>query len=191
METKDVIFGRRSIRKYTNQPISDEDLQEIIEAGLYAPSNVNYQPWYFLVIKSDEKKKEMLEFMSTISKLFHPSLVNRFQKNPEAVEETETFFQGLGGAQVYILAFLLKNDYPDLSSVTQSVSAAIENMLLMAKDKGIGSCWLSVAVRVGKDEEIRQHFAPDKGPFLAMVTLGYPAEEKTAPPRREGRYDII
>ena len=58
METKDVIFGRRSIRKYTNQPISDEDLQEIIEAGLYAPSNMNYQPWYFLVIKSDEKKKE-------------------------------------------------------------------------------------------------------------------------------------
>lgn len=191
METKDVIFGRRSIRKYTNQPISDADLEEIIQAGLYAPSNINFQPWYFVVVKSEEKKREMLEFMSTVSKLFRPVLDSRFAKNPEAIEETETFFQGLGGAQVYILVFLLKPDYPDLSSVTQSTAAAIENMLLMAKDKGIGSCWLTAAVRVGKDEEIRQHFAPDKGPFLAMVTLGYPAEEKTAPPRRGGRYEII
>ncbi|MGL4791958.1 MAG: nitroreductase family protein [Anaerotignaceae bacterium] len=191
METRDALFSRRSIRKYTNQPISDEDLMDIIQAGLYAPSNVNFQPWYYVVIKSEEKKQEMLEYMATVSKLFKPVLDSRFANNPEAVEETETFFKGLGGAQVYILAFLLKPDYPDLSSVTQSTAASIENMLLAATDKGIGSCWLTAAVRVGKDEEIRQRFAPDKGDFLAMITLGYPAEEKTAPPRREGRYEII
>ena len=45
MELKEAIYGRRSVRKFSDKRISDEDLQEILDAGLWAPSAVNLQPW--------------------------------------------------------------------------------------------------------------------------------------------------
>lgn len=191
METKEAIFGRRSIRKYTEKPISDKDLQEIIEAGLCAPSGINLQPWFFVVVKSEEKKKELVEIMGNVFGKFRPVLEQRFSRNPEAIDETKDFLSGLGGAQICILAFLLKPDYEDTITVIEGTSAALENMLLMAYDKGIGSCWLTAPLKAGFGEELQNHFAPGKGKFLAAVTLGYPATTPKMPPRRPGRYEII
>ena len=53
------------------------------------------------------------------------------------------------------------------------------------------TCWLTAALRVGIGEELRQKFAPNKGQYLAMITLGHPAISPKMPPRREGRYTII
>ena len=66
METRDAIYGRRSIRKYTDEPVSDEDLMEVINAGLMAPSGINLQPWYFVVVKSDEKLKELAQITGQV-----------------------------------------------------------------------------------------------------------------------------
>lgn len=191
METRDAIFGRRSIRKYSDKPISDEDLQDIIEAGLAAPSGINLQPWYFVVVKSEEKLKRLSEITGQVFGKFKPVLENRFEKNPEAIEETREFLNSMGGAKVCVLVFLLKDDYEDYTTVVEGTSAAIENMCLMAYDKGIGSCWLTAALRVGIGDELRREFAPDKGKYLAMLTLGYPAVSPAMPPRRPGRYVII
>ena len=73
----------------------------------------------------------------------------------------------------------------------QSVSAAIENVLLAAWDKGIGSCWLSAPQRMGFGPAFQARFAPDKGEFVAAITLGYPDQQPKMPPRREGRYTIV
>lgn len=89
-----------------------------------------------------------------------------------------------------VLAFLLK-DYPDREGTLQSVAAATENLLLAAWDKGIGSCWMSAPQRMGFGEELRARFAPDKGEFVAAITLGYPDETPQMPPRREGRWAIL
>ena len=191
MQTKDAILGRRSVRQYNGEKISDEDLKEIIEAGLYAPSGVNLQPWYFLAIKNEEKLKELYEIMGKVVKGFRPNLEKRFPKNPEVIEETEKFLGNLGGASVCILAFLLKEEYNEKLTPVESTSAAIENMLLMAYDKGISSCWLTAILESGHDEEIRQKFAPDKGRLIAAITLGYSDVKPKAPARKAGRYDII
>ena len=98
METKDAIYGRRSVRKYTNEPVSDEDLMEVINAGLMAPSGINLQPWYFVVIKSKEKLKEMSEITGQVFGKFKPVLDKRFSRNPEAIDETEDFLNSMGGA---------------------------------------------------------------------------------------------
>lgn len=66
METRDAILRRRSIRKYKDTPISDEDLQEIMECGMYAPSASNLQPWHFVVVKSPDKKKKVEELMGLV-----------------------------------------------------------------------------------------------------------------------------
>lgn len=191
METKDAIFGRRSVRKYTDQPVSDEDLMDIINAGLAAPSGINLQPWYFVVVKSEEKLRELAQITGQVFGKFKPVLDKRFERNPEAIDETEEFLNTMGGAKICILVFLLKDDYEDYTTVVEGTSAAIQNMCLMAYDKGLATCWLTAALRVGLGEEIRKKFAPDKGPYLAMLTLGYPAVSPKMPPRREGRYVII
>ena len=90
-----------------------------------------------------------------------------------------------------LLVFMLKPDYPDRDGAMQSVSAAIENVLLAAWAKGIGSCWLSAPQRMGFGPAFQRRFAPDKGEFVAAVTLGYPDQQPKMPPRRAGRYLIV
>lgn len=59
METRQALLTRRSIRRYRPDPIPEQDLQEILEAGLYAPSGVNLQPWYFVAVQSQEALDEV------------------------------------------------------------------------------------------------------------------------------------
>lgn len=191
METREVLLTRRSVRRYQPDPIAPQDLEEIIEAGLYAPSAINLQHWYFVVVQSPQAMEQLRGIMGQVFGKFRPVLEQRFAKNPEAVEDTHRFLDSLGGAPVCVLAFFLKNDYPDRDGAMQSVSAAIENLLLAAWDKGIGSCWLSAAQRMGFGPALQEAFAPDKGEFVAAVTLGYPEIVPKAPRRREGRYTII
>ena len=121
---------------------------------------------------------------------FNPTLRERFAKHPETIAQTQNFLATLGGAPVCVLAFFRKNDYPDRDGAMQSVAAAIENILLAAWDKGIGSCWISAPLKVGMGEELRQRFAPDKGEFVAAITLGYPDETPRCPIRRGGQFDL-
>ena len=192
METRENILSRRSIRKYTDQPISKEDLQEILEAGTWAPSAVNLQPWYFVAIHSKEELAKMAEVMQRVADGILPNLKKRFANAPAVVDETYEFVRGLGDAPVYILAFQLKPDYKvEADAVNLSIGAAIQNILLAAHDKGIGSCWLTAPIEAGVGKELGEVFAPDKGEMVALITLGYPAKVGKAPKRKEGRFEII
>jgi len=191
MDVKEALFARRSIRKYLEKPVSDEDIKFCIDAALAAPSNINLQPWYFVVIKSEENFIKLNQVTGKVFERFKPVLENRFSKNPETIEETKYFLSSLGGAKIAVLVFLLKPDFEDISSVTQSTSAAIENFCLAAYSRGLGTCWMTAIERAGMAEEVREAFAPDKGRFIAMITLGYPATNPKMPPRRDGRYIII
>ena len=192
MDVSEAIFSRRSVRVYRPDPISDEDLGEILNAGLYAPSAVNFQPWYLVVIKSPEQRAKLADALNTMAQKVVPILEARFQKNPEVVRETHRFIENLGGAPVVVLAFQHKPSYPKQeSTIIQSVSAAIENMFIMAQGKGIGSCWLTAPLETGMSEEFQKIYAPEHGPLVAMLCFGYPAKAPKAPLRKEGRYLIL
>ena len=103
MEAREAILTRRSIRAYTDQPVSDEDLQEILECGLYAPSCSNMQSWHFVVVRSPEAKRKVDELMGVVAKSVEPDLQQAFEGHPEVVEETCSFIRQLGGAPVYVL----------------------------------------------------------------------------------------
>ena len=66
MEFRDVIYSRRSVRKYSGQPVPDEILEEILQAGLAAPSAVNLQPWYFVAIQSREEREKFNAVMEQV-----------------------------------------------------------------------------------------------------------------------------
>ena len=191
MNTMEALLTRRSIRRYKPDPIPAQDLREILAAGAAAPSAVNMQHWYFVAVQSPEAMQEIKDIMGGVVDKFRPVLEERFSRNPEQVGITNRFMSTLGGAPVCVLVFLLKPDYPDRDGAMQSVSAAIENLLLAAWDKGIGSCWLSAPQRMGFGPALQERFAPDKGEFVAMVTLGYPDQTPKMPPRRDGRYTIV
>ena len=193
METREALLGRRSIRKYKDQAISDEDLKDIMECGIYAPSCSNMQPWHFVVVRSPEKKKLVEDLMGQVAEKVEPDLKTHFAKHPEVVSETTAFLRQLGGAPVYVLVFWFDKDFNGKNPkvISMSNGAAIENILIAAADKGIGSCWLTAPLDAGIGERLREAFAPGKGEFAAMLTLGYPDMSPKAPRRKEGRYVIV
>lgn len=191
METREVLLSRRSVRRYKPDPIPEDDLLAILEAGCYAPSAINLQHWYFVAVTDPAQLTGLKELMGRVMGKFRPVLEDRFARNPDKVTETGGFLTTLGGAPVCLLAFFLKDGYPDRDGAMQSVSAALENIMLAAWDRGVASCWISAPQRMGFGEELRKKYAPDKGEFVAAVTLGYPDQTPSMPPRREGRYTIL
>ena len=189
MELREVITARRSVRRYQATPIPREVLEELLEAACWAPSGVNRQPWYFVVLSTPEEIDQMKSRLEQIAEGVRPLLESRFPTYPEILQETMQFIRSMGGAPVYVLAFL-QRDYPDKEPMIFSVAAAIENMLLAAWEKGIGSCWLYAANEAGYAEALRQMYAPDKGGLVSMIALGYPDQLPKAPPRKSGRWEF-
>ena len=66
MELRDAILGRRSTRKYLDKDVSDTQLIELIENACWAPSATNRQPWFFTVVRTPDKKAELLNIMHLI-----------------------------------------------------------------------------------------------------------------------------
>ena len=187
MDARECLLTRRSVRKYKSDPVPDEVLERVLECALAAPSAINLQHWHFVVLRSPEAMARLREIMVRVTEKFRPVLKDRFANHPETVTETENFLVKLGGAPACVLVYFLKDSYPDRDGAMQSVSAAIENLLLGAWAEGLGTCWMSAPQRMGFGGELREAFAPDKGEFVAAVSLGWPDQMPKMPPRREGR----
>ncbi len=157
MDAMEAIFTRRSIRKYTKQPVSDEVLKELLEAGMYAPSASNRQPWCFVVI-NDRK------IMNEVPK-YHP------------------YAQMLKEAPVAILV-CCDSDLQLGECGVQDCSAATQNILLAAHAKGLGAVWLGVypaeplVMATKKLLNLPEHIIP-----VSLISIGYPAEQKPQPYR--------
>ena len=154
MNVKECIYGRRSIRKYNESKITDDELKEIISAGIHAPSACNFQAWKFIVLNSDEKKHEFLEAYGNDPRGGKPMIEN----SQQGILVTYRNDLGVSGRA--------------LCDYIQSAAAAIQNMLLMATSLGIGSCWIC---DLPKMDTMRKVFhIPSNYDVIAYVSLGYP-----------------
>lgn len=88
------------------------------------------QHWYFVAVQDPAALEEVKAIMGGVVEKFQPVLEERFSRHPEQIGITNRFLSTLGGAPVCLLVFMLKPDYPDRDGAMQSVSAAIENVLL-------------------------------------------------------------
>jgi nitroreductase len=191
MELKEAIMKRRSIRKYHDKPVSDDILHEILETAVWAPSGVNLQPWYFVVVRSPEERAKLSDLLLKTKKLTEPGLVSRFKDHPKVVEETLTFMETMGGAPVLILAFLYtKYESGEMhTSSVQSVAAALQNIALLAHEKGLGSCWTTGTLQVAKEMEAR--YGEGKGDYMAMMSIGYCDFPESGPKRKQDRIAFL
>ena len=169
MELMEAIKGRRSVRKFKPDPIPKEDLEEIIQAGLCAPSAQNLQPWYFVALTKKEDLSYLFSELGTTAFSHRKELEARFKNNPEVVEETMEFMSAMGGSQTIILGFL-------------------KNMCLAAYDKGIASCWVEAVVRAGN--ALGSHFATGHGKLIGAIVLGY-ADMEPRPIKQKGARYVI
>jgi len=150
MET---IFTRRSIRKYTDEEVADELITDLLKAGMAAPSAGNAQTWEFVVIDNQE-------LLNEIPKI-HPY--------SKMVPDASKAILVCGNTELE----LYNGFWP------QDCSAATQNILLEAEDKGLGAVWLGIY----PERERAQHFKellnlPEHIAPFALVPVGYPAVEK-------------
>ncbi|MCK4332817.1 MAG: nitroreductase family protein [Thermoplasmatales archaeon] len=157
----DAILKRRSIRKYTKQPIPDKIIKELLEAAVSAPSAGNQQPWHFIII--DDRK------------IFNE--IPKFHSRAKMLKDADKAILVCGD-----LSLEKFKGYWILDC-----SAATENILITAHAKGLGACWLGIYPReeriVGMKKLLRsipEHVVP-----LSLISLGFPAEQKTS----EDRYN--
>ena len=146
------IFDRRSIRKYTDEPVSREDLTAILEAGRWAPSGLNNQPWRFLVITSDDPRHEKL---AECTKYAH--IVRKSAACIAVMLEREAMYSEM-------------KDH-------QGAGACIQNMLLAAHTLGIGSVWLGQIVNDQAASLGALGLSEDQYELQAVIALGHPAQK--------------
>jgi nitroreductase len=152
----ETIIKRRSTRVFTEKQLSDSEIAEIIEAGLYAPSAHNYQSWHFTVIQN----REMLTKLNNESKLVAQNHPNEGIQKMGSNSNFNIFYH----APTIIL---VSGDEKGIMPATDC-AAATQNMLLAAESLGIGSCWVGFAAFP---------FAGENGPIL-KAELGIPADFK-------------
>jgi nitroreductase len=153
------IFSRRSIRRYSDRPVECEVLTQLMQAAMAAPSASNSRPYEFVVVTEPET---MAAFQKEMP-------FGKF-KSPAAV--------------VICGNHRVANNASSRLFWVQDCSAATENMLIAAAGLGLGTCWLGVHPMKPVEQIVRRivklprHVTP-----LAVVYVGYPAEEK--PPRTQ------
>lgn len=158
MDTIEAILSRRSIRKYTSVPVTDEQINIILNAAMYAPSAVNKQPWHFVVFRSSKSINQIIDA--------HPNA------------------SMLTGANAAILVCYDEHLQHDAGYGAVDCAAAMQNMLLAAHDLGLGAVWVGLYPRANRMEAVQQIFnLPDHVKGFAIVSLGYPAETKSKPDR--------
>ena len=147
-----LVFSRRSIRRYTGEPVSEADITSLLEAGMAAPSASNRQPWHLVVVTDRERLR---------------ALANAHPYGKMAAEAA--------------LAIAVCGD-PALSDWwVQDCSAATENILVAAAGLGLGAVWLGCHGRPEREQAIRDVLGiPQAINVLSLIPVGHPAEQKEA-----------
>ena len=193
---QEVVFQRRSIRKFSATDVSDESVEYLIRTALAAPSAHNAQPERFVLLKRGKKRTALVNEMSQLYKkdllldgLSQEEIIKRVQKSKRILLE----------APLLIIACLTMEDmwnYPDQKRrraeylmAVQSTAAAIQNLLLAAHAKGMGACWMCAPLFC-QDAVKAKLSLPENLEPQAFIVIGYPNEMPERPERKQPK-DVI
>ena len=170
-ESMKTILERRSVRRFKPEHISKEEMDNILQAGIYAPTSMNLQDTKFVIIRD-------------------PELISELSRMNAAVtgSASDPFY----GAPDLVIVFGDSN-YPNWK---QDGALAMGNMMNMAKAQGIGSCWINRAHEMFETAEgralARKWGLPDSYKGVGNCILGYPDGEEPKPsPRKPDRFYFV
>lgn len=183
MDALELIMTRRSTRAYKSLPVEGEKLKQVIEAGRYAPSGGNSQTTHFLVIRDGR----VLEELAMLVK-------QEFAK----MEETPGMYKSMANAiraskgETYVFHYfapilIVTANKKDYGNNLADCSCALENMMLMANELDLGSCWINQLRWLNENEVILDYMrklgmADDERVYGALA-LGYPKTADGLPSR--------
>ncbi|KEO84489.1 nitroreductase family protein [Tumebacillus flagellatus] len=198
-ELLQLIATRRSIRKWTDQEVPDELIHQALTAATWAPNGGNFQPWHFVVVKNRELIQKMADAVQekTLLMASWPE-AEPFREHVERWKTSSDFFRT---APACIAVYM--GDYRSIadrllaargredadaaamqdarhlgSSRLQTIAGAIMQMLLMFHAQGLGAVWMAGPQQA--KQEIEAILPPVEGmDFVALVPVGYPAQERT------------
>ncbi len=182
------ITGRRSIRKYRDTPVERHLIEEILRAGLLAPSSKNRQPWRFIVTEGDAKAQALAAMERGLNREKQQPLLPQSAQHLEAARHTLRIMQ-----QAPVVIFVtnplglgVRNPLVAEERVyelcnAQSIGAALENMSLTAFDLGLGSLWICDTYFA---QEELMGWLNTQGELVAAMAVGYAAESPAARPRK-------
>jgi nitroreductase len=161
MDALDALLTRRSIRRYTDEPVTDEQVETLLRAAMAAPTAFNQRSWRFVVVRDPEVRT--------------------------ALSQASKYAGPLAAAPVAIVVCgdTRAEQHPGIYWV-QDCTAALENLLTAANAMGLGAVWIGVHPWADRAAAVREAIGlPDGVEPLASVAVGHPAETK--PPAQ--RYD--
>jgi len=158
----EAIMNRRSVRAFTNEPVSDEEVMKLIDAARWAPSAGNIQPWEFVVVRDPEIKRGLS--VAALDQTFIEEAPVVIVVCANQLRSSRGY--GSRGANLFCL---------------QDTAAATQNMLLTAHALGLATCWVGAF----QEEEARKVLnIPNGVRPVAIIPVGHPAEKPEAPDRR-------
>ena len=166
MEAMMNLLARRSVRKYEDRQVPDDLLDQVLEAGLYAPTGMNTQNIYMVAVRDKETRDQMMRMNAAVMG-----------------SQNDPFY----GAPCVIVVLGDATGYP----VVENGSLVLGNLMNAAHAVGLGSCWIHRARQTFETEEgkalLRKWGLPEHLIGIGNCILGYAAEEPVARPRKEGR----
>lgn len=193
MEIEDffkIIVERRSCRGFKKDPVPDKDIQRIVEAARWAPSSANSQPWDIIVVKNPETKTLIQESVKRVIAKIKELRDFPFLRTFTACYMLEAPVQlVVCGDPRFKYVSMMHGVDEDVEQFAMwgSVSMAIQNMLLTAQALGLGS----VVFTNFYPSEVKEILSvPDPLKIICILPIGYAAEIKTPPYRRE-REDFL
>ena len=160
----EAIRRRRSIREYTAEEVGREELLQIVEAGLWAPSGLNNQPWRFVIIRDAAVRGQL-------------------------AEQTR-YGHIVTAAKALIAVYLDEEVMYDPVKDHQSAGACIQNMLLAVEALGLGGVWLGQILK-NKEEVNRILGLESRLDLMAVVAIGHPLHRNQSSHRKQLREVIV
>ncbi len=152
-----LIFKRRSIRAFTDAPVTDAQIDALLQAAMAAPSANDRRPWAFVVVREEARRR--------------------------ALAETHQWSYMCASAPV---VFAVLGDPGASDHWVSDCSAATENLLLAASGLDLGAVWIGIYPRAPREESVRQALnIPERWRVLCLVPVGHPAETKSPRTRYE------
>lgn len=158
----DAIFTRVSVRDFTDETVTDDQIDRLMKAAMAAPSAGNQQPWEFVITRDETTKSKLAE--------------------------SSPYAKPAGKADVVIVPCIRKNDLRFPENAPLDMSACAENILLEAATLGLGAVWLGVYPEEDRMRAVAEAIgASDDAEPFALIAIGHPKEE--IPPRSANRYE--
>jgi F420 biosynthesis protein FbiB-like protein len=191
-----LIKGRRSIRRYEAKAVEQRTIDSLLEAGSWAPSAHNRQPWRFAVLTEAPARERLAQRMGDLLRTARLADGD----DPADVEaDASRSYARITSAPLVIVAFLTMEDmdsYPDPARsaaehlmAVQGVAMAVNNILLAAHAAGLGACWMCAPLFCSP-VVVEVVGAPEHWQAQALLTLGYPAS-KGKPAVRRPLADVV